>query len=398
MTLPEILMQDYDYDLPADKIAQQALEPRDSSRLLIHHENKIRDAVFKNIPEYLPAGSTLFYNDAKVIPARIFIKKESGTTIEIFLLKPFRSDYFSSLNAIGLCEWECLVGNKRKWKEGEQISTIISVNQISVSINLSWTDRENNTVELAWDGPHKFIDLLEQMGKMPLPPYIKREAELNDKNRYQTVYSHTQGSVAAPTAGLHFTENVIRDLKSKGIRMHPLTLHVSAGTFLPVSAEKASEHSMHQEIFSVNRDLLEKLRASSYTIAVGTTSVRVLESLYWCAMNILQGNEEPFLIEKLRPYTSGETILTAEEAIATLLKYMDGQGLDTITGATSIMLMPGYNFRFIKGLITNFHQPKSTLILLIAAFIGPQWHDIYDHARNNNYRFLSYGDSSLLLN
>ncbi len=264
------------------------------------------------------------------------------------------------------------------------------------TVELHWHNREENIVQLQWSAQLKMVDILEYIGHMPLPPYIKRDADDFDKQRYQTVYSANSGSVAAPTAGLHFTESVMANVRAKGIELSALTLHVSAGTFLPVSAEKAVDHTMHKEYFSISLELLQSLKASKKTIAVGTTSVRVMESLYWCAVKLKAGDAEPFIIDKLTPYTT-DTTLTASEALEILEQYMIECESTNIVGSTSIMIMPGYDFKFVKGLVTNFHQPKSTLILLIAAFIGPEWLNIYQHALNNNYRFLSYGDSSVLL-
>ncbi len=395
---PTILMQDYDYELPQVAIAQKALEPRDASKLLFYNNHQIKDAFFSNIAEFIPPNAQLFFNDAKVIPARIIAQKESGASIEIFLLKPYFTDYFTSLNNTAQCEWECLVGNKKKWKEHEKLQINILIDNIDVTVLMEWQNRETNSVRLSWNNSIKFIDILEQIGKIPLPPYIKRPAEVNDNKRYQTIYSATQGSVAAPTAGLHFTEDTIKSLTEKNIPMHAVTLHISAGTFLPVTSDYAHYHNMHQEIFSIDKRMLLNLKESAFTIAVGTTSVRVLESIYWCAMNLKSGIANPFEVEKLAPYKHYSVNLNPKEAIQILLDDMAKKATNTLTGATSIMIMPGYDFKFIKGLITNFHQPKSTLLLLIAAFTGAnRWKDIYSHALLNNYRFLSYGDSSLLL-
>lgn len=397
MNPESIPMQEYDYALPEANIAQQAVEPRDSAKLLVWKNREITDSIFSNIAEFLPAGAGLFYNDAKVIPARILLKKESGASVELFLIKPYASDYFTALNSTFSCRWECMAGNKKKWRDGETMQTEIPFNDNPVSLKIEWVNREQNIVMLHWEHPVKFIELLEKIGQMPLPPYIKRAAVANDRKRYQTVYSMTDGSVAAPTAGLHFTEKVMNDLKSSGHSMTALTLHVSAGTFLPVTVQNALDHNMHQEIFTFSRSMLMALKETGYIVAVGTTSVRVLESLYWCAMKLQYKVNDPFIIHKLEPYECGYNLISNKEAIDLLLQYMEDHKTESITGATSIMIFPGYEFRFVKGLITNFHQPKSTLLLLIAAFIGDAWKTAYTHALKNNYRFLSYGDSSILL-
>lgn len=392
MRVDDIDIKDYDYDLPLSKIAQQALEPRDSSKLLVYQNEQISDSVFKNIADYLPPDAGLFYNDAKVIPARVFVQKDSGAHIEIFLLQPALADYTTTLNATESCSWECLIGNKKKWKDDE----VLNISLQADTISFNWHNKEQNIVTMRWNSGKKMADLLEEIGHMPLPPYIKRADNDHDRSRYQTVYSATSGSVAAPTAGLHFTPEVITKINNKGLHMTPLTLHVSAGTFLPVSVDKAKDHNMHREYFSVDKQLLLQLKSTPFPVAVGTTSVRVIESLYYCALNLKNGKADPFVINKLDPY-SNDAALSSVEAIELLENYFEKSNSTMITGSTAIMLMPGYTFKFIKGLITNFHQPKSTLILLIAAFTGNAWRNIYNHALANNYRFLSYGDSSLLL-
>ncbi len=396
--IPEIFIKDFDYELPNDRIAQTALEPRDTSKLLVYHDQVISDQKFHQLPDLLKAGMGLFYNDAKVIPARIFAKNEHHAHIEIFLLKPFQTEYFKALNSTQNCQWECLVGNKKKWKEDSTLDLELTINKQTLKLQFSWIDRVKNIVQINWENAQfRFIELLTAIGEIPLPPYIKRVADQNDSTRYQTVYSHTEGSVAAPTAGLHFTEAVMQNIATKNYAMTPLTLHVSAGTFLPVSVDKAEEHPMHEEYFSISLDALQKLRYTNYPIAVGTTTVRVLESLYWCAVKIKSNLNNPFVIDKLDPYTLSDVISDKEEAIQLLISYLNSKNLTAIGGVTSIMIMPAYEFKFIRGLITNFHQPKSTLLLLIAAFTNGHWKTIYQHALTHNYRFLSYGDSSLLL-
>ncbi len=397
-TIDPILIQEYNYTLPPENIAQIAIEPRDASNLLIYENETIKDDVFKNIHLHLPPNSQLFFNDAKVIPARIFAKNKHEAGIEIFLLKPYSADYFTTLNATQTCQWECLIGNKKKWKIEDELEVSIRIDNIVTALKIKWIDRDASIIELYWKNPSiRFLDLLDKIGQMPLPPYIKRQANGNDSSHYQTIYSATAGSVAAPTAGLHFTESVLENIRQKNIPMQRLTLHVSAGTFLPVNTDYAHEHPMHEEIFSIELSSLKALQNSSYAVAVGTTSVRVLESIYWCGFGLFNNKPDPFIVSKMDPYENKNAPISALESLQILIDYMSINNLTTLNGATSIMIMPGYDFKFVKGLITNFHQPKSTLLLLIAAFTKQKWKNIYDHALEKNYRFLSYGDSSLLL-
>ncbi len=392
-----ISIEDYNYNLPNENIAQQALQERDTSKFLVYENNEIKHHIFNEIAELLPENSCLFLNDAKVIPARLKVQKNTGAWIEIFLLQPSNTDYFTSLNTTSQTQWQCLIGNKKKWKEDEILQSEFSIQNTSIIFQLTWVNYEQNIVKFTWQTGHLFLDIIETMGAMPLPPYIKRQAEENDKQRYQTVYSKTAGAVAAPTAGLHFTANVFQQLIEKNIDTHYLTLHVSAGTFLPITVQKAAEHPMHQEFFSVNINTINALQNCPYPVAVGTTSVRVLESLYWCAVNILNNKKNPFEIEQLQAYETYKELPTSNKALQILKNYLTENNLETLSGNTCIMIMPSYEFKFIKGLITNFHQPKSTLMLLIAALVGDNWKNIYQGALENNYRFLSYGDSSLLL-
>jgi S-adenosylmethionine:tRNA ribosyltransferase-isomerase len=384
-----VFIKDYDYNLTEGKIAQSALEPRDSSKLLVYKAGQISDAKFSELPEILEANSSLFFNDAKVIPARIFLKNSNGATIEVFLLQPFKSEHVQALNSKENCRWTCLIGNKNKWKHDEVLEieiegTLAQIKQV-----------EDLVVEFTWKGESTFVELLEKIGKLPLPPYIKHEANEHDKGRYQTVYSKIQGSVAAPTAGLHFTDAVLSEIKKKSIAQNFVTLHVSAGTFLPVKVEDARAHHMHQEIYSVNRVAIESILKSKQTIAVGTTSIRVLESLYWAGVNLIECRENPFKIEQF--VYEGRPEYSLKASIEAVLQFLNQNKLDSVYGQTSIMVVPGYEFKVVKGLITNFHQPKSTLLLLISALLGDNWKKVYAHALDNGYRFLSYGDSSLLL-
>ena len=385
----KVLIKDFDYNLTEDKIAQSAAEPRDSSKLLLYSKGQISDKVFSSLPELLPDNSSLYFNNAKVIPARIFLKNSNAATIEVFLLQPYKMEHVQALNAKETCVWSCLIGNKKKWKPEEILEIEIEETRIQLR------QIEDLVVEFKWQSGLAFVELLEKIGKLPLPPYIKHEANAEDAGRYQTVYSKIQGSVAAPTAGLHFTQTVLNEIAKKGISQNYVTLHVSAGTFLPVKVEDARAHDMHQEIYSVNRAEIEAILDGKQIVAVGTTSTRVLESLFWAGVNLIDKKENPFKIEQF-VYESRKECTLGESMLA-ILNYLNENSLDAVYGETCIMIIPGYRFRVVKGLITNFHQPKSTLLLLISAFIGDSWKTVYAHALENGYRFLSYGDSSLLL-
>lgn len=386
----QILIEDYNYHLPESCIAQHAAEPRDSSRLLKFEAGAISDNRFKELVSLLPEGSALFMNNAKVIPARIILKNRNGARIEIFLLKPYNSDHVTALNASVSCEWECLIGNSKKWKADEILEVQVGKTRLSVKRSAA------NRVCFNWEDGLAFVHILEAFGKLPLPPYIHHEADDSDLKRYQTVYAKVSGSVAAPTAGLHFSDEIFASLDEAGVKRHYLTLHVSAGTFLPIKVSDANEHIMHSEVFSASTGLIKALIATENVIAVGTTSCRVIESLNQLAGNLKAGIENPFNIEQFS-YRKTERLMSRKEAMLYLLSYMQERNLTEINGSTSIMIAPGYSFMGIDGLITNFHQPGSTLLLLISAFIGEDWRSVYQHALNKGYRFLSYGDSSLLI-
>lgn len=386
----EILMDDYAYELPDERIAQKAIEPRDSSKLLVYNSGQISDCIFKDINKQIPPETVLFFNNAKVIPARIFVKNANDASIEIFLLQPYSLDHVTALNATNTVEWECMIGNKKKWKSEE----VLKLKTIDEEIIVSRV--ADAVVRFEWSSGLAFAEILESFGHLPLPPYIKHEADLNDAIRYQTIYSSVRGSVAAPTAGLHFSDSVLVDLKNANIPMHFTTLHVSAGTFLPVKSSNALQHEMHRELFSIDIETIKALYNAKKVIAVGTTSCRVLESIFWSAIQISEGIEKPFSIDQF-VYGNRQNVMGKKEALDILIAYMEANNIQQINGDTSIMIVPGYTFRVINGLITNFHQPKSTLLLLISAFIGQNWKKVYTHALENNYRFLSYGDSSLLL-
>ncbi len=400
--LPIIKLEDYIYELPQEKIAQFPLEDRSASKLLVYKKGTIKHAQFNGIEAHIPKNSLLFFNDTKVIPARLHFQKETGAHIEIFLLNPEApvTDIALAMQQSSGCVWRCMIGNFKKWKGEQTLTTNITAKGIAISVTVAIENREKQTIKFTWNnGQAKFVDIIEAFGKVPLPPYITRVAENTDKLRYQTVYSKNNGAVAAPTAGLHFTKEVIKKLENKGCHFEYITLHVGAGTFQPIKEENVLDHPMHREQISVSIDNINSIISQQENIiATGTTSMRILESLFWFGVTILASNESELQISKLAPYQYNDADLpsrsTAFKAIQTL---MTENKLTKISGYTEIMIFPGYKFRVCDGLITNFHMPGSTLILLIAAFIGKDWKKIYNEALNNEYRFLSYGDSSLLL-
>lgn len=400
MEIPEISLREYEYTLPEERIAKFPLEKRDASKLLHFQDGQIKHFHFYNLPDLLAAGTLLVYNDTKVIPARLIFQRETGARIEIFLLQPIAPTTVipEIMLAMYPVTWETMIGNAKKWKDGEILRGQVQVKGREVILSAKLVNRETKAVEFSWDTPEiAFVDLVEASGEVPLPPYLNRKPNEADKSRYQTVYSKKEGAVAAPTAGLHFTEEVFQKLRAKGIREAQVTLHVSAGTFQPIKAESVLEHPMHSEQIQVSREIIEKLLAQNgKTVAVGTTSVRTLESLFWYGVKLLEGKGEDFLIEKLFAYRTRGTVPTKVESLQAIMEYMEKNGLESIMGSTEIFIFPGYRYRMIEGLITNFHQPGSTLILLIATILGEDWKKVYREAMESEYRFLSYGDSSLL--
>ena len=387
----EIKISEFDYELPDERIALYPVEPRDSSKLLRLQGDKIGHNHFNELPGLLPTESMLVFNQTKVIEARLKIQKESGAQIEIFLLEPTFpfSAVIRTMGVSGKVHWKCMVGNKKRWKPED----VIVFNNIS----FSWIDRENDIICIEWTDSRLFAEILAEIGNMPIPPYIKRSATEKDREVYQTVYANEEGSVAAPTAGLHFTENVLNDLENKGFAKEFTTLHVGAGTFKPVSADNALEHEMHAEkMFFSRQNIVHIMQHNGPIIPVGTTAMRSLESLYWFGVGLLQNRISEFSISQYFPYEQ-EADITKEASLAAVLEYMESHQLENLEGSTSIYIVPGYRFRICKGIITNFHQPKSTLMLLISALIGDKWKQVYKEAMENGYRFLSFGDSSLLL-
>ncbi|MCB9263102.1 MAG: S-adenosylmethionine:tRNA ribosyltransferase-isomerase [Flavobacteriales bacterium] len=387
-------ISDFDYDLPTDLVAQHPLKNRSDSKLLIYKDNQISHYHFHDLPHFLPENSWIIFNNTKVIPARIFAKKATGAVIQLFLLNPVTpsTDVERVLKIKdSKIAWQCLVGNAKKWKDGEVL--VVQMENFGLSAKL--LDRAKMIVEFDWDAEISFSEVIEKIGNMPLPPYIKRAEEVEDKGRYQTVFAKNDGAVAAPTAGLHFTQNIIDQLNQKHINTAEVTLHVGAGTFKPVDEELVWKHPMHNEFFSVSIEQLQKIANSNYRIATGTTTLRTLESLYWCGVKLSKGEAEPFFVEQHYPYRKDSTI-SFEESIKQVIDYAFKNDLSSIHGSSELMIMPGYTIRSINALITNFHLPKSTLLLLVSALVGSDWKNIYDEAKNNQYRFLSYGDSSLL--
>jgi S-adenosylmethionine:tRNA ribosyltransferase-isomerase len=396
-----LAIKDFVYELPDERIAKFPLPERDQSKLLLYSKHTIADYTFTDLPELLPAGSLLVFNNTKVVQARLLFQKETGGIVEIFCLEPVEPhrEVQLAMQQTESCTWKCLVGNNKRWKsgplklyfEGGEVTAEREAQQEGhFLIRFTWTP-----VDLT------FAEVLEHCGRLPLPPYLNRELTPEDRTRYQTIYAHHQGAVAAPTAGLHFTDQVMADLKNKGIDSTYLTLHVGAGTFKPVKADTMETHEMHAEQLMVSKEVVEQLlqHLGKPLIPVGTTSMRSLESLYWLGTLLLQQPElkpEELHVTQWVPYETS-TPPAVSEALQALLDYMDCHQTDHLHASTQIIIAPGYTFRVCSGLVTNFHQPESTLLLLVAALIGEDWQQVYRHALDNDYRFLSYGDSSLLL-
>ena len=399
----QIRIEEFNYPLPDERIAKFPLTKRDESKLLVYRNGKIDEAVFKQLSDYLPQGSMLVYNNTRVIQARMLFQKETGAQIEVFCLEPvIPHDYALVFQQTESCSWLCLVGNLKKWKEGALHKTIrMDDKEVVLSAERIKTTGDSHLVRFSWNNPQvTFAELLDAAGILPIPPYLHRETRESDLQTYQTVYSKIKGSVAAPTAGLHFTPEVLAGLDAKGFTREEVTLHVGAGTFKPVKSEVIGDHEMHTEFISVRRSAIENIRTNlGRIIAVGTTSVRTLESLYYMGRTLVNNPDatpEELVVTQWTPYHDTEEV-TTHEALTALLDYLDRNQTDTLLSATQIMIAPGYEFKIVKGIITNFHQPKSTLLLLISAFVNGNWKSIYNYALDNDFRFLSYGDSSLLL-
>ena len=404
----EIEIRDYNYELPDERIAKYPLAQRDHSKLLIYNHGEVGEDVFCNLPAHLPKGALMVFNNTRVIQARMHFHKDTGALIEIFLLEPAApADYEQMFQTRSHCSWLCLVGNQKKWKEGKLTRQLeIKGEGIEISAIRKGEQGTSQLIEFEWDNDQvSFAEVIDAAGELPIPPYLNRETEESDKTTYQTVYSKIKGSVAAPTAGLHFTPEVLNALDAHGIDCEELTLHVGAGTFKPVKSHTIGEHAMHTEYIAVKRQTLVKLLAHDcQAIAVGTTSVRTLESLYYMGLKTLHNpniSEEELHVNQWEPY-DGSTHTCSDgvssvDALQALLDWMDRKQLTVLHSSTQIIIAPGYNYKIVKMLVTNFHQPQSTLLLLVSAFVKGDWHKIYDYALSHDFRFLSYGDSSLLI-
>lgn len=393
-----IKIDDYTYDLPDHHIAKYPLDKRDESKLLVYNKGSVAKDEFKQIDQYVDFNTTFVFNNTKVIQARLHFFKETGAKIEIFCLEPIEpSDYVLAFQQTESITWKCIVGNLKKWKEND-LEKIISIDNLEIKLTAKKKSSKGNTqfVEFSWNNSEiTFSEILENIGATPIPPYLNRESESIDKDRYQTVYSKLKGSVAAPTAGLHFTQNVLEKLQSKGVTLKEVTLHVGAGTFTPVKSETIDEHNMHTEHFVVTKDTIKNLLNSTKIIAVGTTSVRTIESLHWLGVKLKLHKKFDTHISQWEAYQL--PYYSKKDSLEALLNYMTTNDLNELNASTQIMIFPGYQFKLVDILVTNFHQPKSTLLLLIAAFIGDDWRKVYDFALENDFRFLSYGDSSILI-
>ncbi len=403
-TIRHIKIQDYNYPLPDDRIAKFPLQERDHSKLLIYKKGEIQEDKFFNVAEHLPKGALMVFNNTKVIQARMHFRKDTGALIEIFLLEPFApADYEQMFQTTSECSWLCLVGNLKKWK-GQRLSREINVkgNAVNVKVDYEGDHHTSHLIKFSWDNPAvSFAEIIDAAGELPIPPYLNRETQESDKTTYQTVYSKIKGSVAAPTAGLHFTENVLSALDTHGVDREEITLHVGAGTFKPVKSEEIGGHDMHSEFVCVHRSTIEKLlKHGGKAIAVGTTSVRTLESLYYVGLKLMDDNslpEEGLHVNQWEPYADSVKNVNPADALRQILDYMDRKEITSVHFSTQIIIAPGYDYKIVNTLITNFHQPQSTLLLLVSAFLHGDWKKVYDYALSHDFRFLSYGDSSLLI-
>lgn len=427
-----IHIKDYNYPLPEDRIAKFPLARRDTSKLLVYRHGDISQDTFHHLPEYLPKGALMIFNNTRVVRARLHFRKAvtpcceaprntfqeasqhvastvasggvsdkpQGALIEIFILEPaLPAEYQENFLSRGRCSWYCLVGNLKKWKTGSLHQQIrIGEETVTLSATRGEAHGTSHQIDFTWDTGHTWAEILEATGELPIPPYLNRKTEQSDLTTYQTVYSKIKGSVAAPTAGLHFTPEVLAELDAHGIEREEVTLHVGAGTFKPVKSEEIGDHDMHTEHIAVHRTTIERLIAhEGAAIAVGTTSVRTLESLYYMGILAMQGKED-LHVEQWMPYSETTTSeVDTCQALQALLKYMDERNLDILHSSTQIIIAPGYKFHIVRMMVTNFHQPQSTLLLLVSAFVQGNWRSIYDYALENDFRFLSYGDSSLLM-
>ena len=406
MTDPRhIHISDYNYSLPTERIARYPLEQRDHSKLLVYNKGHISQHIFKDIAQFLPEDSLLIYNNTKVIQARLHFRKATGARIEVFCLEPHcPADYQQNFDQRNECEWQCLIGNSKKWKEGA-LRLELDINGTAVTLQATKHGETETSViiRFSWNGGFSFAEILEAAGELPIPPYLNRDTEESDKETYQTVYSKIDGSVAAPTAGLHFTDDVFKTIDARHIERDEVTLHVGAGTFRPVKSTEIQGHEMHSEYICVTRHNIERLLAhQGHCTAVGTTSVRTLESLFYIGLKILQNpdiKEKDLHIDQWLPYDTADqcTDINSTDALQAILRWMDTNGCNTLHTTTQIIIAPGYKYHIVERIITNFHMPQSTLLLLVSAFVSDDWKRIYSYALDNDFRFLSYGDSSILI-
>ncbi len=410
MSTKQIHISDYSYELPDERIAKFPIAERDHSKLLIYNKGEVGEDVFYHLPHYLPEGALMVMNNTKVIQARLHFRKETGASIEVFLLEPYApADYEQMFQQQERCSWLCLVGNQKKWKAGTMLERQCSIKGTPCTIKATRVGEHGTSqlVEFEWTGGVLFAEVLDAAGELPIPPYLNRATQESDKTTYQTVYSKIKGSVAAPTAGLHFTQRVLSDIDAHQIEREEVTLHVGAGTFRPVKSETIGEHPMHTEYIAVRRQTIERLIAHhGEAIAVGTTSVRTLESLYYMGLKVLDNldlTEEQLHVNQWEPYEMADgssersDVPASVAALQALLDWMDRHQLSVLHSSTQIIIAPGYDYKVVKMLVTNFHQPQSTLLLLVSAFVHGDWRKIYDYALAHEFRFLSYGDSSLLI-
>ena len=398
--IPEIHIEDYNYGLDDARIAKYPLPERDASKLLHYKDGQVEEKIFRQLPDLLPENALMVFNDTKVVPARLHFQRETGAVIEVFCLEPVQPvEYNTAFAATASCSWKCVIGNAKKWKEDTlhlyNPDGNAAVAEMGLEAVLEGREGQTGVVRFNWKDGSPFSRVLEVAGTVPIPPYLNRESEAIDTERYQTLYAHIRGSVAAPTAGLHFTEDVLERIRKKGIDTETVCLHVGAGTFLPVKSSLVSEHPMHREPFTVTKALLQQLAANNRPlVAVGTTSVRTLESLYYIGVSCIETGK-PADVAQWAPYER-EYAYSTQEALQAIVDYLDREGLDALVAGTRIIIVPGFQFRLVDKLVTNFHQPESTLILLVSAFVKGDWRTIYDYALSHDFRFLSYGDSSLL--
>ena len=400
--IKDIRIEEYNYPLPDERIAKHPLEQRDKCKLLVRNaEGAISEHIFSELPSLLPDDAMLIYNNTRVINARLrFRKSEGGALIEIFCLEPVSpADYAVNFAKTDECSWLCFVGNSKRWKQGD-LSSVITINGVDVTLFATRINKEGNAsvVRFSWDNnAFTFAQIIAAAGEIPIPPYLNRSTEDSDSKDYQTVYSHIDGSVAAPTAGLHFTPEVLEEVSQRGIPRRELTLHVGAGTFQPVKSDSIGEHEMHSEFIAVPKALIEELASTTRRVfAVGTTSVRTLESLYHIGCLISQ-NEWSGELPQWYPYSESHPHLSVADSLNAIVKYLNESGSETLIASTRVIIAPGYKYEIVKGIITNFHQPQSTLLLLVSAFVGGDWRAMYDFALAHDFRFLSYGDASLLM-